>query len=178
MHRNHVILVDTNDVELGVMEKMIAHEKGILHRAFSIFIFNDRNELLLQKRAASKYHSPSLWTNTCCSHPQQGENTIASGQLRLQEELGFTVPLHEMFSFIYKAKFANNLIEHELDYVLLGNYNGEPIINTEEVEDWKWMDLEDLKADIKLNTAIYTEWFKIVFDRFYEVYTAKYSCGN
>src|SRR5210317_780679 len=133
MKKEYVILVDTADSELGTMEKMEAHEKAVLHRAFSVFIFNDRGELMLQQRAAHKYHSPLLWTNTCCSHQRDGESNIAAGKRRLMEEMGFTCELKEVTSFIYKAPFDNGLTEHELDHVLVGNYNTDPFINPEEV---------------------------------------------
>lgn len=160
-----VILVDKNDNQLGVMPKMEAHEKAVLHRAFSVFIFNKKGELLLQQRAAHKYHSPLLWTNTCCSHQRNGESNLEAGVRRLQEEMGFSTDLNEVFSFIYKAPFDNGLTEHELDHVMIGFFDEEPNINKEEVEDFKWMLLEDVKADMDKNPSIYTEWFKIIFDK-------------
>ena len=158
-----VILVDENDNQIGVMPKMEAHEKGVLHRAFSVFTFNEKGELMLQQRAAHKYHSPLLWTNTCCSHQRSGETNLEAGKRRLQEEMGFTTELKEVFSFIYKAPFDNGLTEHELDHVLVGYFDENPNINKEEVEDYKWMLLEDVKSDIEKNPSIYTEWFKIIF---------------
>lgn len=160
-----VILVDEKDNSIGLMGKMEAHEKAILHRAFSVFIFNKKGELLLQQRAASKYHSPLLWTNTCCSHQRDGETNIEAGKRRLQEEMGFVTDIKELFSFIYKAQFDNGLTEHELDHVLIGHYNNPPNINKEEVEDYKWMALIDVKKDIKKKPKEYTEWFKIIFDK-------------
>lgn len=168
MKKEYVILVDTADRELGTMEKMEAHEKAALHRAFSVFIFNDRGELMLQQRAAHKYHSPLLWTNTCCSHQRQGESNIDAGKRRLKEEMGFEVDLDEKFHFVYKAEFDNGLTEHELDHVMVGYYNGEPTINPEEVASWKWIDMEVLQQDIKDHPQDYTAWFKIIFDRFVE----------
>ncbi|WP_339658781.1 isopentenyl-diphosphate Delta-isomerase [uncultured Polaribacter sp.] len=162
-----VILVDKNDNQIGVMPKMEAHEKAVLHRAFSVFIFNKKGELMLQQRAAHKYHSPLLWTNTCCSHQRNGETNIEAGERRLLEEMGFTVRLNEVFSFIYKAPFDNGLTEHELDHVLIGYFNDEPNINKEEVEAYKWMSLEDVKNDIENNSTLYTEWFKIIFRESY-----------
>jgi isopentenyl-diphosphate delta-isomerase len=162
-----VILVDENDNQIGVMPKMEAHEKGVLHRAFSVFTFNEKGELMLQQRAAHKYHSPLLWTNTCCSHQRSGETNLEAGKRRLQEEMGFTTELKEVFSFIYKAPFDNGLTEHELDHVLVGYFDVEPNINKEEVEDYKWMLLEDVKSDIDKNPSIYTEWFKIIFKESY-----------
>jgi len=171
MKKEHVILVDAEDHELGIMEKIEAHEKAVLHRAFSVFIFNDSGELMLQQRAAHKYHSPLLWTNTCCSHQRLGESNIEAGKRRLREEMGFEVDLDEKFHFIYKAEFDNGLTEHELDHVMLGYYNGEPAINPQEVASWKWIDMEVLKKDIIDNPEEYTAWFKIIFDRFVEFIT-------
>ncbi len=168
MSKEYVILVDENDQKIGLMEKMEAHEKALLHRAFSVFVFNDKNELLLQQRAAEKYHSPLEWANTCCSHPRDGEDTIAAGKRRLQEEMGFTCELEERFSFIYKASFANGLTEHELDHVLVGYYDDNPKINPKEVADFKWMKLEDVKTAIAQNSNKYTAWFKIIFEKYYE----------
>lgn len=168
MIQEHVILVNENDEQIGTMPKMEAHEKAVLHRAFSVFIFNDEHELMLQQRAKHKYHSPLLWTNTCCSHQRQGETNLEAGRRRLQEEMGFVTDLKETISFIYKAPFDNGLTEHEYDHVMVGNYNKEPIINLEEVESWKWMSLEAVKVDIELHPERYTEWFKIIFDKFYE----------
>jgi isopentenyl-diphosphate delta-isomerase len=164
----HVVLVDEKDNQIGLMPKMEAHEKAILHRAFSVFIFNKKGELLLQQRAASKYHSPLLWTNTCCSHQRDGESNLQAGKRRLQEEMGFTTALKEVFSFIYKAPFDNGLTEHELDYVMIGYFDDAPNINKEEVARYKWMKLEDVKNDITANPEIYTAWFKIIFDKSYE----------
>jgi isopentenyl-diphosphate Delta-isomerase len=166
MRNDHVILVDAMDNAIGIMPKLEAHEKGILHRAFSVFILNENNEVMLQQRAASKYHSPNLWSNTCCSHPQEGETNIEAGQRRLQEEMGFLVDLEEAFSFIYKAEFENGLIEHELDYVLVGKYTEMPTINAAEVSDWKWMNIAALQNDIITNSNDYTIWFRIVFEEF------------
>lgn len=167
MKEELVILVDENDNQIGLMPKMEAHEKAVLHRAFSVFIFNDKNELMLQQRALHKYHSPGLWTNTCCSHQRDGESNIEAGKRRLQEEMGFSVPLKESISFIYKAPFDNGLTEHELDHILIGHSENAPIINEDEVAAWKWMDLEKVRQDIIQQPEIYTEWFKIIFDKFY-----------
>ncbi|WP_347174594.1 isopentenyl-diphosphate Delta-isomerase [Polaribacter uvawellassae] len=167
MAEEQVILVDKNDNQIGLMPKMEAHEKALLHRAFSVFTFNDKGELLLQQRAADKYHSPLLWTNTCCSHQRNGETSLDAGKRRLQEEMGFTCELEEVFSFIYKAPFANGLTEHELDHVMIGYYNENPIINPEEVESFKWMTLEDVKVDMENYPETYTEWFKIIFNEYY-----------
>ncbi|WKD86923.1 Isopentenyl-diphosphate Delta-isomerase [Polaribacter huanghezhanensis] len=167
MAEEQVILVDKNDNQIGLMAKMEAHEKALLHRAFSVFTFNDKGELLLQQRAADKYHSPLLWTNTCCSHQRNGETSLEAGKRRLQEEMGFTCELEEVFSFIYKAPFDNGLTEHELDHVMIGKYNENPIVNKEEVATFKWMTLEEVKVDMEKEPGIYTEWFKIIFDEYY-----------
>jgi isopentenyl-diphosphate delta-isomerase len=162
-----VILVNELDEPIGTMEKMEAHEKAILHRAFSVFILNKNNEIMLQQRAHHKYHSPLLWTNTCCSHQRAGESNIEAGTRRLREEMGFEVNLKELFHFIYKAPFDNGLTEHELDHVMIGYFDNEPEVNSEEVESWKWMKIEDIKEDMIVNPEIYTIWFKIIFDEFY-----------
>ncbi len=163
-----VILVDDNDNQLGLMEKIEAHEKALLHRAFSVFILNDNKQLLLQKRALNKYHSPGLWTNTCCSHPRDGESVIDAGIRRLDEEMGFKTQLNNLFSFVYKSRLDNGLTEHEYDHVLLGKYNKDPLINELEVCDWKWVDLDALSNDLVINPKSYTVWFKIIFEKFYK----------
>lgn len=168
MNEEQVILVNENDDQIGLMPKMEAHEKAVLHRAFSVFIFNSKNELMLQQRAAHKYHSPLLWTNTCCSHQRDGETNIEAGTRRLQEEMGFTTSLKETTSFIYKAPFDNGLTEHELDHIMIGYYEQAPVINPDEVEDWKWMSLENVRTDIAAQPELYTVWFKIIFEKFYE----------
>jgi|TARA_B110000240_G_C13250542_1_gene347249 isopentenyl-diphosphate delta-isomerase len=167
MIEEQVILVDENDTQIGLMPKMEAHEKALLHRAFSVFSFNDSGELLLQQRAADKYHSPLQWTNTCCSHQRDGESNIEAGKRRLQEEMGFSCELSEVFSFIYKAPFDNGLTEHELDHVMIGKFNGVPEVNPEEVESYKWMSLEEVKVDMEMDESKYTAWFRIIFDKYY-----------
>lgn len=162
-----VILVNEKDEPIGLMGKMEVHEKGLLHRAFSVFVFNSKQEVLLQQRAACKYHSPNLWTNTCCSHPRAGETNQQAGERRLQEEMGLQVPLREVFSFIYKAPFDNGLTEHEYDHVLIGYSDAQPQINPEEVASWKWLSLEAIKEDILQAPERYTAWFKIIFEEFY-----------
>jgi len=162
-----VILVNEQDEQIGLMNKMEAHEKALLHRAFSVFVMNDKGELMLQQRAAEKYHSPLLWANTCCSHQRDGETSLNAGKRRLEEEMGFVCELKELFSFIYKAPFDNGLTEHELDHVMIGTYQDAPVINPEEVESYKWMTLEAVKNDMEKQPEIYTEWFKIIFDKFY-----------
>ncbi len=167
MTEEQVVLVNEKDEKIGLMPKLEAHEKGVLHRAFSVFVFNDNNELMLQQRALSKYHSPGLWTNTCCSHQRDGETSLEAGKRRLMEEMGFETPLKETISFIYKAPFDNGLTEHELDHILVGTFNGLPKINIDEVAAWKWMSLNDVKLDMELHPDNYTAWFKIIFDKFY-----------
>ncbi len=168
MEEEKVILVNEKDEPIGLMPKMEAHEKGVLHRAFSVFVFNDKNELMLQQRALSKYHSPGLWTNTCCSHQREGESNIEAGKRRLQEEMGFTTNLKDTMAFIYKAPFDNGLTEHEFDHILVGNFNDLPDLNPEEVSAWKWMKLEEVQKDMKNHPERYTEWFKIIFDKYYQ----------
>ena len=167
MKEDNVILVNQKDEQIGLMPKLEAHEKAVLHRAFSVFILNSKNEIMLQQRAHHKYHSPLLWTNTCCSHQREGETNIQAGSRRLFEEMGFETGLKELFHFIYKAPFDNGLTEHELDHVMIGYYDGEPKINAEEVENWKWMCIEDVRSDMQLHPEVYTVWFKIIFDEFY-----------
>ncbi len=167
MIKEQVILVNEQDEQIGTMEKQEAHERALLHRAFSVFVLNNKNEIMLQQRAADKYHSPLLWANTCCSHQRVGETNIEAGKRRLEEEMGFVTELKDVFSFIYKASFDNGLTEHEFDHVLIGYFDGIPSINSDEVAAWKWMGIEEIKQDIGQNPSIYTEWFKIIFSNFY-----------
>ena len=160
MEKEYVILVNKKDKQIGTMEKMEAHRQGQLHRAFSIFIFNSKKEMLLQKRAMGKYHSGGLWTNACCSHPRPNENVDAAASRRLMEEMNFTCPLKKAFSFIYK-KEVDSLIEHEVDHVYLGTFNGEPCPNKLEVMEWSFVEIGWLNKDVKLHPENYTEWFKI-----------------
>ena len=164
-----VILVNTDNEVLGYMEKMEAHEKGMLHRAFSIFIFNTKGEILLQKRAISKYHSGGLWTNTCCSHPRKNESFLDAANRRLSEEMGMSCVLNEVFSFIYKAELDNNLTEHEYDQVLFGTTDQIPVLNKAEAEDYKYIKPDQLKIDIHDNPSQYTEWLKISFEKVYHL---------
>lgn len=164
--QENIILVDEHDNEIGTAEKLAAHRNGQLHRAFSIFIFNTKAELMLQKRAATKYHSAGLWTNTCCSHPRAGEDTVAAAHRRLREEMGFDCPLEEKFQFTYQVKFDNGLTENEFDHVFVGSYDGEPDLNPAEASAWQWMSLPDVKRDIAHNPNHYSHWIKIVIDRF------------
>ena len=161
------MLVDERDAELGLMEKMQAHKEGRLHRAISIFIFNTKNEMLLQKRAAGKYHSPGLWTNACCSHPRSNEHVKMTAIRRLREEMGMSAPLQQKFSFIYKADMKNGLIEHEYDHVFTGITDEQPLPDPSEVADWKYISLKELKADLEKNPSLYTAWFRICFYDYY-----------
>ena len=156
MLEENVILVNEKDEQIGLMAKLEAHQKAVLHRAFSVFVLNSKNEIMLQQRAHQKYHSPLLWTNTCCSHQREGETNIQAGSRRLFEEMGFKTELKELFHFIYKAPFDNGLTEHELDHVMIGYYNDAPVINPEEVEDWKWMKIEEVKIDMEIHPELYT----------------------
>jgi len=168
MNIEKVILVDKNDNPVGEMEKMEAHEKALLHRAFSVFVFNYKDELMLQQRALSKYHSPGLWTNTCCSHPRVGESVLEAGHRRLVEEMGFDCEIKKIFDFVYKAKLEYGLTEHEFDHVLFGRFDGIPEINPDEVDSWKWMSMEDIAEEMKSKPEKYTVWFRIAFERVYE----------
>lgn len=162
MSEEKVILVDLNDTQIGIMEKIAAHQNGgTLHRAFSVFLFNKKNELLLQRRALSKYHSGGLWTNTCCSHPRPGELILEAGARRMKEELGITCPLEESFSFVYKANLDNELTEYEFDHVLVGDYSGEASLNYDEVDNIKWMTLAEVKKLMIKQPDDFTVWFKI-----------------
>ena len=158
---DRVILVDKDDNEVGAMSKLEAHREARLHRAFSVFVCNSRNELLLQKRALDKYHSGGLWTNTCCSHPSPGETVLDAARRRLRQEMGFDCPLREIFTFLYQVDFSNGLTEHELDHVLIGTHEGDPAPNPQEVEAWKWVPLQELRQDISQNPGRYSYWLRI-----------------
>ncbi len=162
---NKLILVDENDRPLGTVEKMEAHQKALLHRAFSVFIFNRKGEMLLQKRAIKKYHSGGLWTNACCSHPCLEQETLTAAEKRLQEEMGFNTPLTKAFEFVYKAAFDNGLTEYEYDHVFIGNYDGIIFPNKEEVEDFCFMGREEIKSSMHSHPQKYSEWFKIAFPK-------------
>jgi len=160
-----VILVDQDDNAIGTMEKMEAHKRGLLHRAFSVVIFNSKGEFLLQKRARSKYHSAGLWTNACCSHPLPEESMEVATQRKLRQEMGIDVNVAYAYKFIYRAHLDSDLIEHECDHVFMGIFDGEPIINTHEVEEWKFISPEQLRLDLNKHPEQYTYWFKLIFDR-------------
>lgn len=167
-----VILVDEKDQPVGTMEKMEVHQKALLHRAFSIFIFNEKGDMLLQKRAANKYHSAGLWTNACCGHPQPGMETLQAANERLLEEMGFTTMLKKAFDFIYTASFDNGLTEHEFDHVFVGTYAGNIIPNPDEVADFCFKPVKDIKNSMQLHVDIYTAWFQIAFPKV-EAYIAQ-----
>jgi len=171
MEQEFVILVDENDNPTGSMEKMQAHREAVLHRAFSVFIFNTSGELLLQQRALSKYHSPGLWTNTCCSHPRPGETTPAAAHRRMVEEMGFDCDFEEVFSFVYKAAFDNNLTEHEFDHVFIGISNTTPVINVTEVEAYRYTSIPQIHYEMELEPGRFTVWFRIAFGRVEEYFS-------
>jgi isopentenyl-diphosphate Delta-isomerase len=178
MNQQQVILVNERDELSGAMEKLAAHKKGLLHRAFSIFIFNDKGELLLQRRTLNKYHSGGLWTNSCCSHPQPGEDTIIAAQRRLKEEMGFTVPLEKVFDFVYKAEFENGLIEHEFDHVFAGKYEGKIEYNKEEVMDYCYKSLDDVRSSLQEHPEKFTKWFHLAFPKVEEWWQRSHKTMN
>ena len=161
-----VVLVSEKDEILGVMDKMQAHENGILHRAFSVFLFNDKGEMLLQKRAAGKYHSPNQWTNAVCSHPRLDETYLEAAERRLKEELGIETPITYRFNFLYKADVGQNLWEHELDHVFTGNFEGEFKLNEDEVSEVRYISIDDLDKEMSENPESFTEWFKIILKEY------------
>src|SRR5690554_2038317 len=163
--QEYVILVDDMDREIGTCEKLEAHQKALLHRAFSVFLFNERGELLIQQRAAEKYHTPGLWTNTCCSHPTPDEPIEVGIQRKLFQEMGINAPVTKIFKFTYKAAFDNGLTEHEVDHVYIGEYNGIPNPNPEEVQAWKYSSLQEIKREVKADGNGFTPWFKLLIDR-------------
>jgi isopentenyl-diphosphate delta-isomerase len=160
----YVILVDEDDKKIGLMEKMEAHERSQLHRAFSVFVYNDKKQIMLQQRALEKYHSGGLWTNTCCSHPRDGELTIDGAHRRLMEEMGFDCELEEVFDFVYKAELDKGLTEFELDHVFIGEFNGLVELNSDEAMDYKWISYDNLTQDMIKYPEKYTEWFKIIME--------------
>ncbi|MHC1778588.1 MAG: isopentenyl-diphosphate Delta-isomerase [Lentimicrobium sp.] len=168
-----VILVDENDRETGTMEKMQAHTEAHLHRAFSVFIFNQAGQLMLQQRAFTKYHTPGLWTNTCCSHPRPGENTNDAAHRRLKEEMGFDCSFGEAFSFVYKAAFDNNLTEHEFDHVFIGTSDKAPVVNPEEVAAWRYASMQEIRTEMQQQPEKFTIWFRIAFDRVDQYFNEK-----
>lgn len=160
-----VLLVNKKDQEIGTMEKMEAHQKGLLHRAFSVFIFNSKGEMLIHQRSSKKYHSPGLWTNTCCSHPRPKETVLDAANRRLDEEMGMSESLTEIDSFIYHHKFDNGLVEHEFDHILTGISDALPSLNEDEVDSYKYMGIEELEQSMKQNPDDYTVWFKLAYPK-------------
>ncbi|PIQ68866.1 MAG: isopentenyl-diphosphate delta-isomerase [Candidatus Taylorbacteria bacterium CG11_big_fil_rev_8_21_14_0_20_46_11] len=161
---DQLILVDEHDKEVGAEGKLSAHQKGLLHRAISVFIFNKRGELMLQKRAKTKYHSAGMWSNTCCSHPRPGEDTETAARRRLQEEMGFTCDVRHVHHLLYRTTFPNGLIENEYDHMFVGEYEADPVLNSEEAEDWRWMSPEAIKEDIAKHPEAYSYWFRLALD--------------
>jgi isopentenyl-diphosphate delta-isomerase len=175
MELQQVVLVNENDEVLGAMEKMEAHQKALLHRAFSIFVFNSKGEMLLQQRAAHKYHSPGLWTNACCSHPQPGEETAAAAIRRLQEEMGFVIPVQKVFDFVYKTAFDNGLTEYEFDHVFAGEYEGPVLFNADEVQDICYKAMPEISNSLQTHPQKYTAWFHLAFPRIEKWWNERYN---
>ncbi|MGH9929724.1 MAG: isopentenyl-diphosphate Delta-isomerase [Pyrinomonadaceae bacterium] len=157
-----VILVDENDRIVGKAEKIAAHLNGNLHRAFSVFVFDESGRLLVQKRAPTKYHSANLWSNTCCSHPRPGETTNEAAQRRLKEEMGFTCELKEVCNLIYKVQLDNNLFEHEFDHILVGTFDGVPQPDKSEVDDWRWIEIKNLVDEVRVYPHRYSYWLRVL----------------
>lgn len=162
--REELILVNEHDEAIGVEEKIAAHLNGALHRAFSLFIFNSGGQLLVQKRTSTKYHSNGLWSNTCCGHPRPGESIEAASRRRLSEEMGFDCGVEKVFEFVYRVKLDNGFYEYEYDHVLVGKFDGTPVPNRDEVEDWAWVNLRKIRLDIAAHPDLYTYWFRISID--------------
>ena len=169
-----IILVNEHDDMVGTIDKMEAHKQGLLHRAFSVFIFNSKGEMLMQQRALTKYHSAGLWTNACCSHPMPGEKTIDAAQRRLMEELGFEAPIEKIFDFTYKAEFDNGLTEHEFDHVFAGEYEGEIDANPDEVKDFSYKEISEIKNMLQEHPQKFTAWFHIAFPKIEEWWATRY----
>ena len=169
-----VILVNEHDDMVGVIDKLEAHRQGLLHRAFSVFIFNSKGEMLLQQRALTKYHSAGLWTNACCSHPAPGERTLDAAQRRLMEELGFETPIEKIFDFTYKAEFENGLTEHEFDHVFTGEYEGKLNVDPVEVKDFCYKEISEIKSMLEAHPQKFTAWFHIAFPRIEEWWASRY----
>ena len=169
-----LILVNERDEPTGTGEKMQIHREGLLHRAFSVFIFNENGQMLLQQRSRSKYHSGGLWTNACCSHPAPGDETLVAAEKRLHEELGFNTPLTKVFDFVYKAGVENGMIEYEFDHVLVGEYDGPVDFNSDEVMDYCYQSMDELRESLRFKPNVYTEWFKLAFPRIDSWWQQKY----
>lgn len=174
MNEPQVILVNENDEPIGAMEKMEAHQKGLLHRAFSVFIFDRKGRMLLQQRAAAKYHGAHLWTNACCSHPYPGEAVEDAAKRRLAEEMGFQTPIEKIFSFTYRAQVENHLIEHEYDHVFAGEYEGEIHPDKKEVSDFCYVEMGEIKEAMELRPHTFTSWFKIAFPKIGDWWKTRY----
>ncbi len=169
MDNHDIILVDPEDTEIGTGEKLDVHRRGILHRAFSVLVFNSEGKLLLQRRATAKYHSGGLWTNTCCSHPMPGENTLEAAHRRLKEEMGFDCPLQYSHHFIYRAELDQGLIEHELDHIFIGKYDGIVIPDRNEVSDYRFESLHHLQEEVQQSPEMFTPWFIIILKNIAEI---------
>lgn len=178
MKEQEVVLVNENDEPIGLMEKMEAHKKGLLHRAFSVFIFDKKGNMLLQQRAADKYHGAHLWTNACCSHPFSDEKVENAAKRRLKEELGFTTDLHQIFSFTYHAKVENDLIEHEFDHVFAGEYESDIHPNSNEVADYSYKPIDEIKKEMEQHPEKFTSWFKIAFPKIEKWWRMNYAAKN
>jgi isopentenyl-diphosphate Delta-isomerase len=178
MTEEQVILVDENDREQGTAGKLEAHEKALLHRAFSVFIFNRQGEMLLQQRALHKYHSGGLWTNACCSHPRPAENTQQAAERRLKEEMGFALPLHKVFDFVYKAGFDNGLTEYEFDHVFVAVYEGPVNVNAEEVMAFVYLPMSEIEREVESKPGRYTAWFRLAFPRIKAWWESNYGKRN
>lgn len=177
MHRP-LVLVDENDNAVGVGDKELIHRSGQLHRAFSVFVFDETGRMLLQQRAHHKYHSGGLWSNTCCSHPGPEETVVEAAKRRLQEEMGFSCPLRRLFEFVYRAHLDNGLVEHEYDHVLVGRYSGEPAPDPEEVAAWKWVEPRTIAEELDEHSERYSYWFEIAFRRLMEHPPAEMQVGR
>lgn len=164
-----VVLVDKEDNPIGKEEKLRAHLKGSLHRAFSLFVFNSREQLLIQKRSDLKYHTPGLWSNSCCSHPRPGETSFSAAKRRISEEMGFSCNIRSLFSCYYYMELNNKLIEHEKNQILIGNYDGEPNPDPQEVSDWKWLTLDNLTEEIKVSPGQFTPWFLLIMKQYFSL---------
>jgi len=164
-NEEQIILVDAGDVQIGAMGKLGTHKQGLLHRAFSIVVKNGAGQIMLQRRAQSKYHSGGLWTNTCCGHPRDGEELMSAAHRRLKEEMGFDCDITEVLTFTYEARLDKGLTEHEFLHVFVGTHNDAPVLNPEEADDWKWVSMEELTTDIAENAENYTFWFKILLEK-------------
>lgn len=169
-----VILVDENDLPIGEMDKLEAHQENRLHRAFSIILWNDQNEMLIHQRAEGKYHSAGLWTNTCCSHQRPNETTIDAAVRRLKEEMGIEAPLKQTFYFIYQVDLEGGLSEHELDHVLIGKFNGIPALNPDEAQAYRWVKMDELVQEINSDPSKFTFWFKHILTQFSDKITLDY----